>query len=73
MKTYKVTTYGDGSYTVSLDDTGVVDVDGLLSDTVEGLKASVARHMKRRRLSAVTALGLAAGPYSHVEEAEDSA
>lgn len=73
MKTYRVTTYGDSVYTVSLDDNGVVDVDGLLPATAEGLKASVSRHMERRGLPAVTALGLAVGSYSDVEEVNDQA
>ena len=71
MKTYRVDTYGDGSYTVSLDDDGVVDIDGLLPASAEGLKASIVRHMERRRLPAVTALGLAVGPYSYVTELDD--
>lgn len=71
MKTYKVTTYGEATYTVSLDDDGVVDVDGLLPETADNLKASVERHMERRGLSAIVALGLAVGRYSEVSEVTD--
>jgi hypothetical protein len=72
MKNYKVTTYGDelSDYTVSLDDNGVVDVDGLLPETAENLKMSVTRHMNKRGLPAVTALGQAIGPYSHLTEVD---
>lgn len=72
MKTYKVLTYGEASYTVSLDDDGVVDVDGLFPDTVESLKAAVSRHITKRGLSPVTALGLAVGPYSQVTEVDEA-
>lgn len=72
MKTYRVETYGESHYTVSLDDDGVVDVDGLLPESAENLKASVARHMERRNLKAITALGLAVGPYSQVTESDES-
>lgn len=71
MKTYKVTTYGEATYTVSLNDDGVVDVNGLLPETADNLKASVERHMERRGLSAIVALGLAVGRYSEVEEVTD--
>lgn len=73
MKTYRVTTYGGSVYTVSLNDDGVVDVDGLMPPSAESLKEAVNRHMEKRGLPAVTALGLAAGSYSHVEEVEVSA
>lgn len=73
MKTYRITTYGESHYTVSLDDNGVVDVDGLLPQTAENLKASVVRHMERRNLPSITALGLSAGPYSLVEEVDPEA
>lgn len=71
MKTYRVTTYGEKTYTVSLDDDGVVDVDGLLPDTTERLKAAVKRHMERRNLSPVTSLGLVIGAYSELTEVDD--
>ena len=70
MRTYKVITYGDNVYTVSLDDNGVVDVDGLLPGTAENLKASVSRNMERRGLSPIVALGLAVGSYSTVTEVD---
>jgi hypothetical protein len=71
VKNYKVTTYGEATYTVSLNDDGIVDVDGLLPETANNLKASVERHMERRNLPAITALGLAVGRYSEVEEVTD--
>lgn len=71
MKTYRITTYGDATYTVSLNDDGIVDVDGLLPETANNLKASVERHMERRGFPAITALGLAVGRYSEVEEVTD--
>lgn len=69
MKTYRVSPYGGGSYTVSINDRGVVDVDGLSPETAESLKLSVKRHMDRRGLPATTALGLVVGSYATVEVA----
>jgi hypothetical protein len=69
MKTYKVSTYNDaGAYTVSLNDDGIVDVDGLTPQASENLKFSVDRFMTKHNLPAITALGKAAGPYSFVTE-----
>ncbi len=74
MKTYEITTYDEtATYTVTLNEVGVVDVEGLLPETAENLKATVARHMTRRRLRSITALGLAVGPYSHVKEVDPGA
>ena len=70
MKTYKVTAYRGGAYTVSLDDSGVVDVNGLLPDAANNLKWSVRRNMDRRGLSPIVALGLVAGSYSTVSEVD---
>ena len=70
MKTYKITTYGGGVYTVSLDDSGVVDVNGLLPDDANNLKWSVSRNMDRRGLSPIVALGLVAGSYSTLSEVD---
>lgn len=73
MKTYKVTTYNDkSSYTVSLDDDGVVDVDGLLPASAENLKFSVARRIERSGLSPLAALGQATGGYSHITEVQET-
>lgn len=67
MRTYSVKTYQDqATYTVTIDETGVISADGLPDDAVENMKASVARHMARNKLPAVTALGLVVGPYSTV-------
>lgn len=72
MTTYTVTTYQDkATYKVTLDETGVVAVDGLTADTAETLKSSVARYMHRNGLPATTALGLAIGPYSFATEADE--
>lgn len=72
MKTYVVTTYGNGSYTVDLDENGVVKVDGLLYANADGLRLSVRRHMEKRGLSPIMALRMSVGPYSSISEAENS-
>lgn len=73
MKTFRVVTYNqDATYTVSLNESGVVDVDGLPADSAENLKASVARYIKKRGLMPVMALDLAVGSYSHLEDVDDS-
>lgn len=67
-KTYTVTTYdGKTSYTVTLDETGVVEAD-LPATAFEDLKASVSRSMSRYGLSAITALGRVVGSYSVVTD-----
>lgn len=72
MKTYRVNTYNDKTtYDVTIDDEGVVDVDGLLPNSAEALKESVARYVEQRGLMPVVALGLAIGSYSHLTEVED--
>lgn len=73
MKTFRVVTYNqDATYTVSLDDNGVVDVDGLPADSAENLKASVARYIEKRGIMPILALDLAVGSYSHLEDVDDS-
>jgi hypothetical protein len=72
VKTYRVTTYKDkATYTVSLDDSGVVDVDGLFPETAEALKTTVSGNIERRSLSPITALQVAIGSYSFLEEVSD--
>lgn len=71
IKTYEVSTYGGRPYTVSLDDDGIVDVDGLLPASANNLKEAVNRHMERRGLPPIAALGLAIGSYSHLTEVDD--
>lgn len=72
MRTYKVTTYDDKTtYRVSIDDDGVVDVDGLLPKGAETLKFAVERHIKVHKLSPVVALQKAVGAYSYLTEDND--
>lgn len=74
MKTYKIHSHADKvTYSVSLDETGVVETDGLSDNLSDLLKHSVERHMTKRGLSAIMALGLAVGPYSTVTEADEAA
>ena len=68
MKTYLVTGPGGGTYTVALDDFGVVAVDGLPPSSVELLRFGVNRSMTRHKVSALKALGRVAGSYSSVTE-----
>jgi len=69
MTTYKVSTYEDkATYTVEMDETGVVSVDGLSDSATELLQYSVKRHMDNLRLSPAKALGKSVGPYSFVTE-----
>lgn len=68
MKTYKVTSHNETGYTVTLDDHGVVDVDGLLPSTSEMLKLSVEHYMKTYNLPLLTAFGKAIGPYATAQE-----
>lgn len=71
-KTYKVTTYQDAAtYTVTLDDTGVVSATELSEKAVEDLKNSVTRLMTRYGLTPVVALSRVVGSYSTVTDAED--
>lgn len=72
MKTYQVKGYDDRDlYTVSIDDNGVVDVDGLMPQGTELLKYDVERHIGRG-LTATVALQKAIGAYSHLEEIDTS-
>jgi hypothetical protein len=74
MKTYIVTTYQDkATYTVTLDDTGVVSATELSDSAIEQLKSSVSRLMNRYNLSPVTALDRVIGSYSTLTEQTDSA
>jgi hypothetical protein len=68
MKTYKVTSNNDSSYSVTLDDHGVVDVDGLLPSTAEMLKMTVDHYIKTYNLPLLRAFGKAIGPYATAHE-----
>jgi len=68
MKNYLVTGPGGGTYTVTLDDSGVVRVDGLFPSSAELLKHGVNRFMTRNKISSLRALSLVAGSYSWVTE-----
>jgi len=68
MKTYRVTSNNKAGYLVTLDDHGVVDVDGLLPSSAEMLKMSVAHYMKTYNLSLLQAFGKAIGPYATAQE-----
>jgi hypothetical protein len=66
MNTYLVSTYGDeATYTVTLDESGVSNVEGLPTDAVALLQYSVKRHITNG-LSPITALSKSVGPYSTV-------
>ena len=70
-KVYQVTTYQDKeTFTVTLNESGVVDVDGLSSELAASLVASVKRFVDRYGLPPITALGKAVGPYSLVTDAD---
>ncbi len=70
-KTYVITTYQDKeTYTVTLNEKGVVDVDGLPSDLAASLAFTVKRFMGRYEMAPITALGKAVGPYSVVTEVD---
>lgn len=74
MKTYRITTYNNkATYTVSIDETGVVKADGLTGLALGSLKTTVTRYMTKHGFSAETALGLAVGPYSTVDVENDGA
>lgn len=74
MKTYTVTTYDSkATYTVTLDETGVVSATELSESAVEQLKSSVSRLMSRYKLSPVVALDRVVGSYSHLTEEGDGA
>ncbi len=67
-KVYTVTTYDNkASYSVTLDETGVVEAD-LPPTALEDLKFSVKRNMDRYGLPAITALGRVVGSYSFVTD-----
>lgn len=71
MRTYKITTFnGESTYDVTIDETGVVSVNGLPSTTAGDLKSSVSRHMKRHGLPPATALGVSVGSYATIVEAD---
>jgi hypothetical protein len=70
MKRYKVTSNSKSFYSVTLDDHGVVDVDGLLPATAETLKSAVERYMKRYNLPLLRAFGKAIGPYATAQEVD---
>jgi hypothetical protein len=69
MKRYRVTS-NKSSYSVTLDAGGVVDVDGLLPASVETLKFSVERYMKKHKLPLLRAFGKAIGPYATAQEVD---
>lgn len=74
MATYKVSTYNDKTtFTVVLDESGVIGSDDLPADMLENLKMTVERRMSRNGLPAPTALALAVGSYSYVEETDSVA
>ena len=69
MSTHLVSTYGDqATYTVELDDSGVVSVDGLPKQSEDELKYAVSRYIENG-LSPVAALGKYVGSYSFVTDA----
>lgn len=68
MKTYRITSNNSASYTVTLDDSGVVDVDGISPSLGEILKLSVENYMKSYDLPLLRALGKAIGPYATAVE-----
>lgn len=70
MKRYRVTSNNKSSYSVTLDASGVVDVDGLLPSSVETLKFAVDRYMKRYKLPLLRAFGKAIGPYATAQEVD---
>lgn len=71
-RTFEVTGPAGGpSYRVTLDETGVVDVDGLLPESVERMKRSVEQTMQRHRLPVLRAFGHVAGSYSTIVEVTD--
>lgn len=70
MKTYKVTSHNETGYTVTLDDHGVVDVDGLLPPTAEMLKSAVEHYMDTYDLPLLKAFGKAIGPYATAQEVD---
>lgn len=72
MSTYLVTTYDDAAtYSVVLDETGLVEAEGLSDESTQALAQSVARYM-RHGVSPAAALGRAVGPYSFVTESGGS-
>lgn len=70
MKTYKVTSNNEAGYTVTLDDHGVADVDGLLPASAEMLKMTVQHYMKTYNLPLLKAFGKAIGPYATAQEVD---
>lgn len=69
--TYEVATYdGRTSYMVTIDDDGVIKVDGLTPSGAEVLEFGVLRHIGRG-LPAVQALQKAVGAYSYLTEIKD--
>lgn len=68
-KTYTISTYADkATYTVTLDDTGILSAEGISEGATDELRDSVARLMKRYNLAPVTALDRVIGSYSTVSE-----
>jgi hypothetical protein len=71
-KVYRVTTYQDKeTFTVTVNEGGVVAVDGLSPALAASLVASVKRFIDRYGLAPVTALGKAVGPYSFVTDVDE--
>lgn len=70
MKSFKVTSHNQASYTVTLDDHGVADVDGLLPSSAEMLKLSVGHYMETYNLPLLKAFGRAIGPYATAHEVD---
>lgn len=70
MKKYKVTGRSGAPYTVTLDASGIIDVDGLLPATATALKDSVGRNMTTHGLSVLPALSRAIGSYSTAVEVD---
>lgn len=68
-KTYKISTYEDkATYTVTVDETGVISADGISEEATAELQESVSRLMKRYNLSPTTALDRVVGSYSTLSE-----
>lgn len=68
MKSFRISSTGKASYTVTLDDHGIADVDGLLPATAEMLKMTVRHYMDTYKMPLLLALGKAIGPYATAEE-----